>query len=124
MTKRKTKPGWISTDLIVSLLLLWMILGVLAVSMNATGKYNRLQLVRQQCLAAAQSQMSSVTATGTEISDEDISRLWKDVKVAVEQADGQGQWKGLKQLKVTASSMLKDRQVKVELKKYVYIGQN
>ncbi len=124
MIKRKTKPGWISTDLIVSMILLWMLLTLLAVSLNATGKYNRLQLVRGQCLAAAESQMSSVTATGEVISDEDISRLWENVKVAVEKTDGKGQWQGLQQIKVTASRMLKKRQVKVELKKYVYIGQD
>lgn len=124
MNRCKTKPGWISTDFLVSMVLLWMILGVLATAMNATGKYNRLQLVRQQCLAAAQSQMSSLIATGETISDEDISRLWEDVTVTVDKGDGKGQWQGLEMLKVTASSVVKRRQVEVELKKYIYIGQD
>jgi len=119
MNKRKTRPGWITTDFVVSLLLLWMLLGVLAAALNANRKYNRLQLTRQQCLAAARSQMSSIAATGAPISDADISRLWKDVSITVEQSDATGNWDGLKLLKVTATRKLKNRQVKIKLKKYV-----
>jgi hypothetical protein len=120
MNKRKTRPGWISTEFVVSLLLLWMILGVLATMLSANRKYNRLQLTRQQCLAAARSQMSSLTATAAPISDADISRLWNGVTVKVEKSDGTDQWAGLKLLKVTASSKIKKRPVKIELKKYVF----
>ncbi|MBW8015013.1 MAG: hypothetical protein FVQ82_02425 [Planctomycetes bacterium] len=120
MNKRKTRPGWISTEFAVSMLLLWMILGVLAAMLNVNRKYNRLQLTRQQCLAAARSQMSSLTATGASISDADISRLWKNISVTVEESEGSGQWDGLKLLEVTASRKLKKRLVRIELKKYVY----
>jgi hypothetical protein len=119
MNKRKTRPGWITTDFVVSLLLLWMLLGVLAAALNANKKYNHLQLTRQQCLAAARSQMSSIAATGAPISDADISRLWKDVSVTVEQTDAAGNWDGLKLLKVTATRKLKNKMVKIELKKYI-----
>jgi hypothetical protein len=122
MNKRKTRPGWTSADFLVSLILLWMILGVLAAALNANSKHNRLQLSRQQCLAAARSQMSSLTATGALISDADVSRLWKDVTVTVEESDGSGQWAGLKLLNVTATSAAKKRQVKIQLKKYIYAG--
>ena len=54
---------------------------------------------------------ASLTATGTPISDADISRLWKDVTVTVEESDGSGQWTGLKLLNVTATSAAKKRQV-------------
>jgi len=119
MNKYKTKPGFIATEFVISLLLLWMIIGVLASMLNVNRKYNRLQLTRQQCLAAARSQMSSLTATGTELTDADISRLWEGVTVKVEQTEGTDQWAGLKLLKVTASSKKNKRLVKIELKKYI-----
>jgi len=122
MNKYKTRPGWIASEFIISLLLLWMILGVLAALLNANSKYNSLQLTRQQCLAAARSQMSSLIATGTAISDADISRLWEGVTVKVDQTEGTDQWKGLKLIKVTADKKIKKRQVKIELKKYIYAG--
>lgn len=122
MNKRKTRPGWITTEFVVSLLLLWMILGVLAALLNANSKYNRLQLTRQQCLAAARSQMSSLIATDTPISDADISRLWQGVTVKVDQSEGTDQWTGLRLIEVTASRKIKKRLVKIELKKYVYAG--
>ena len=70
-------------------------------------------------LAAARSQMSSITATGAPISDTDISRLWTDVSVTVEQTDATGNWDGHKLLKVTAARKLKNRMVRIELKKYI-----
>jgi len=119
MNKQKTRPGWITVEFIVSLMLVWMILAVLATAMNTSRKFTHYHHANAQCLAAARSQLSSLTATGEPISDTDIERLWKGVTVTVQQTQGTDQWTGLELLKVTAAKKFKTKNITVELTKYI-----
>jgi type II secretory pathway pseudopilin PulG len=53
-TKNKKYSGFLLTEVIVAAGVLGVILIALALSMYGFAKFNRYQLVRQQCTAAAQ----------------------------------------------------------------------
>ena len=91
--------------------------------MSATGRLNRLLLARQQCTAAAQAQLDCLEATGEQLSTEDIARLWPGLEVRTETSAGQGDWKGLELVKVTATNKSLHKEVKVQLCRYFSVKQ-
>jgi hypothetical protein len=96
-----------------------LVLVGLVVSLYGFGKFNRYQLVRQQCTSVAQAQLDSIAATGKPIPDEDFKRLWPKLNVSVEESAGAGQWKGMRFVEVTASGIgLREKEVKVRLSRY------
>jgi len=107
------------TEMIVALTVLAMLLAGLALSMNGLGKFNRYQLIRQQCIAAAQAELDSLTATGKSISDEDFLRIWPQLSVSVKKSDGTGQWQTMNLVEVTASGRSFRKEVKIQLSRYV-----
>jgi len=100
-----------------------MLLAGVAFSLNGIVKFNRYQLIRQQCIAAAQAELDSLTATGEPIKDEDFSRIWPRLSVSIEKSAGQGQWKGTQLVKVTTSGKYLRKQVTVELSRYISRGE-
>jgi type II secretory pathway pseudopilin PulG len=111
--------GFLLVELIVALTVLAMLLAGVAFSLNGMAKFNRYQLIRQQCIAAAQAQLDSLTATGRSISEEDFSRLWPGLKVSIKETEGTGQWRGLKLVEVTASGKSFRKQVQIRLARYI-----
>ena len=107
------------TEIIVALTVMAMLLAGLAFSMNGMAKFNHYQLVRQQCIAAAQAQIDSLTATGKPIEDEDVRRIWPQLSVSIEKSAGQGQWQAAQLVKVTASGNSFHKEVKIELSRYI-----
>jgi hypothetical protein len=91
----------------------------LAMSMYGFAKFNRYQLVRQQCMAAAQGELDSITTTGKPIPDEDFKRLWPKLDVNIKSSAGTDQWQGLSLVEVTANGMSYSKEVKVKLARYV-----
>ena len=120
MCKRRKTNGWAATEVVVSIGILALLFSVLASSMSIARKFNKLQLVRQQCLAAGQAQLDSIAATGEAISKGDIERLWPGIKVDIIQSPGSGQWDGMRLIKVTTvgRSVNRAKDVKVELCRY------
>jgi type II secretory pathway pseudopilin PulG len=112
-------PGFLLTEMIVAATVLGILLVTLALSLHAFAKFNRYQLVRQHCIAAAQAQLDSVTATGSPIRDEDFKRLWPTVTVSIEKSPGTGRWQGLNLVEVTANGKSFRKQVKVRLHRYI-----
>lgn len=106
-------------EMVVAIGLLGLILGGLGVSLAGFARFNGVQWGRQQCLAAAQAQLDSITATGQPISDEDIARLWPDVKLTTDRQPGQDQWDGLERVQVSARIEARPRQSSVYLARYV-----
>jgi len=49
--------GFLLTETIVAMSLLGLLLAGLALSLHGLAKFNRYQLIRQRCIAAAQSQL-------------------------------------------------------------------
>ena len=121
--KTGKNSGWAVTELIVSISILVIIMGGLYTSMNTCRVFNKYQLLRQRCVAAAQAQLESIAATGEKISDKDNERLWPDVEISVEQKDGSGDWQGLRLVTVTARNMRPKKTVSIELSRYLPMEQ-
>ncbi len=117
--KRHKYKGVFLAELIVSATVLGTILICFTLFLHGTAKFNRFQLLRQQCIAAAQAQLDSLTITGQSISDEDFKRLWPKINIDTKQSDGTGQWEGMKLVEVAASGMSFDTPVKVQLSRYI-----
>ena len=119
-SKLKTQNcGFMLTEMIVAATLLATLLVGLALSLHGFARFNRYQLVRQRCIAAAQAELDSITATGTPIGDEDFKHLWPKLTVSIKSSPGTGQWQGLKLIEVTANGKSFRKEVKVQLSRYV-----
>ncbi|MBN2270634.1 MAG: type II secretion system protein [Sedimentisphaerales bacterium] len=120
MSRRKEKyGGFLLTEIIVAIALLGLIISALAVSLRGFGRFNRYQLVTQQCIAAAQAQLDSMTATGKPIPGEDSERLWPDLTVTVEESPGADQWRGLTLAEATAAGKAYSKEVRISLRRYI-----
>ncbi|MFC1603858.1 hypothetical protein ACFL5F_02415 [Planctomycetota bacterium] len=120
MSRKKRKyGGFIFAEIAVSLTVMAMLLAGVAFSLNGMAKFNRYQLIRQQCIAAAQAELDSLTATGKPIDDEDFSRIWPQLSVSIEKSAGQGQWQDTQLAKVTTSGRYLRKQVTIELSRYI-----
>ena len=117
--KDKKNKGFSLTEIIVASAIIGMLMVALAMSMYGFAKFNRYQLVRQQCIAAARAELDSITITGKPISDEDFKRLWPKLDVNIKNSAGTGQWQGLSLVEVTANGMSYNKIVKVKLARYV-----
>ncbi|MHC4175402.1 MAG: PulJ/GspJ family protein [Planctomycetota bacterium] len=124
-SKLKTKNcGFMLTEMIVAATLLATLLVGLALSLHGFARFNRYQLVRQRCIAAVQAQLDSITATSTPIGDEDLKRLWPKLTVSVKSSPGTGQWQGMKLVEVTANGKSFRKEVRVQLSRYVLVGES
>ena len=117
----KKYEGFFAAELIVSLTVLGILLVGLAISLHGIAKFNRYQLVRQQCVAAAQAQLDSISVTGQSVPDDDFKRLWPKINITIEKTDGTGQWIGLILVRAKAKGMSFDTTVNVELSRYINI---
>ncbi|MBA7653270.1 hypothetical protein ES703_61114 [subsurface metagenome] len=122
--KNGKKGGFMLTEMIVAATLLGILLVGLALSLHGFARFNRYQLVRQRCIAAAQAELDSITATGTPIRNEDVKRLWPKLTVSIKSSPGTGQWQGLKLIEVTANGKSFRKEVKVQLSRYVLGGES
>ena len=111
--------GFLLIEIIVSIAVLGILILAFTFSLNGFSRFNRVQLVRQQCTAAAQAQLDSIAATGKPIPDKDFKQLWPKLSVSIKQSDGTGQWQGLNLLEVEASGMGFSQPVKVRLSRYI-----
>ena len=93
--KNRRYEGFLLTELVVSMTILGIVVAGLALSLHGFAKFNRYQLVRQQCVAAAQAELESMAATGGPIPDEDFGRLWSNLSVSIEKSPGIGQWSAM-----------------------------
>lgn len=120
--KQRRSGGFIFAEIAVGLTVMAMLLAGVAFSLNGIAKFNHYQLVRQKCIAAAQAELDSLTATGRPIEDEDFKRIWPQLSVSIEQSTGQGQWQGTRLVKVTTSGRYLRKQVIIELSRYISEG--
>ena len=117
--KHIKRKGYLLVEIIVSIAVLGILILAFTMSLNGFARFNRVQLVRQQCTAAAQAQLDSIAATGKTIPDEDFQRLWPKLNVSIKQSDGTGQWEGLNLVEVEASGMGFSHPVKIRLSRYI-----
>lgn len=117
--KYKKYHGYMLMEIIVAVVLLAVLITAFTLSLSGFARFNRFQLVRQQCVSAAQAELDSIAATGGPIPDEDMKRLWPKLDVSIEQSDGTGQWQGLKFVEVHVNGMSFNRPVKIRLSRYI-----
>ncbi len=117
--ENKKYSGFLFTDLVVGLTVLAILMAGLALSLHGFAKFNHYQLLRQNCIAAAQAELDSIATTGRPIRDEVLKRLWPRVSVSIQQSEGIGQWEGMKLVKVSASGKSFRKEVKVRLSRYI-----
>jgi type II secretory pathway pseudopilin PulG len=117
--KKRRYGGFLLVEMTVGLTVLAMLLAGVAFSMNGMAKFNRYQLVRQQCIAAAQAELDSLTATGKPIPDEDFRRIWPQISVSIKGTAGTDQWQAMNLVEVTASGRSFRKEVKIQLSRYV-----
>ena len=119
MKRCKRNSGWIMIEIITGLAVLGVIMVCLSLSAWTFRKLNAVQLRKQQCLSAAQAQLDSIAMTGERIGQDDLNRLWNGIEITVEEQEGRNVWEGLRLVKVTAETTAHQRQVKVELRRYI-----
>lgn len=119
--KNAKHKGYLLIEIIVSIAILGVLILAFTMSLNGFARFNRVQLVKQQCTAAAQAQIDSIAATGKPIPDEDFQRLWPKLSVSIKQSNGTGQWQGLNLVEVEASGMGFSQPVKVQLSRYMAV---
>ena len=117
----KKYKGVFVAELIVGFTVLGMLVVCLAVSLYGIAKFNLFQQAKLQCVAAAQAQLDSITATGQPVSEDDFKRLWPKIDVTIEQSEGTGQWAGLKFVVAKTKGMSFSKPVNVELSRYIAI---
>jgi type II secretory pathway pseudopilin PulG len=115
--------GFLFAEMTVAFTVIAMLLVGVAFSLNGIVKFNHYQLIRQQCIAAAQAELDSFTAMGKPIEDEDFSRVWPQLNVLIEKSAGQGQWEGTQLVKVTTSGKFLRKQVVIELSRYIAMNE-
>lgn len=117
--KNKKRGGFFITEITVASAILGILLVGLALSLYGFAKFNRYQLVRQQCIAAAQAELDSIAIMGKPIPDEDFKRLWPKLDVNIKSTAGTGQWQEITLVEVTAKGKSFNKEVKVQLAGYV-----
>jgi type II secretory pathway pseudopilin PulG len=119
-TRKKIRSsGVLLVEVIVAITVLGTIILALALSLHAFGKFNKYQLVRQQCIAAAEAQLDSITARGKSVSDKELTVLWPKVTVDVERIQGTDRWKFAELVRVTAKAKAGRKDVIVEMSRYI-----
>ena len=116
--RNKTRKGFLLTEMTVSLTIMAILMAGLAMSLHAFAKFNRYQLVRQKCIAAAQAELESMAATGGPVPDEDFARLWPNISVSTSKSPGTGQWSSMQLVEVTAIGKSFRKEVKIQLSRY------
>lgn len=118
--KNIRNSGTLIVEVMVALMVLGTIILTLAASLNAFGKFNKYQLVRQQCISAAQAQLDSITTTGKTIGDKELTGLWPKVTLSVERQQGIDIWKSSELVRVTAKAKASRKDVTIEMSRYVF----
>ena len=122
--KNKKYGGFFITEIVVALSILAILLVGLALSLYGFAKFNRYQLVRQQCISAAQAELDSITIMGKPIPDEDFKRLWPKLGVNIKRSAGTGQWQGMTLVEVTANGKSFNKEVNVQLARYILVNES
>ena len=117
-SKNKRHEGFLLTEITVAIAILGILVAALALSLHGFARFNRYQLVRQQCIAAAQAELESMAATGEPVPDEDFARLWPKLSVSIEKSPGTGQWLSMELVEITAVGRSFDKEVTIQLSRY------
>jgi hypothetical protein len=74
--------------------ILGMLVGAGAYVSHHVGQFNRHELARRRCLAAAEAQIDSIAETGKPLPAAEVKRLWPKVKFIADRRPARGAWEG------------------------------
>ena len=117
-TQRKQK-GLLSVELVVAISVLATVIGVLVTLEHSFGKLNNKLWAKHICRNAGQAQMDSIAVIGKPIEDAAFEKLWPGVTFQLKTSDGDGQWRGLQRIDLTLSKKVKQKDVQVQLTRYL-----
>ena len=117
--RQKRKNGFLLAELTISISILGLLIACIAMSLNGFRRFTDYQMTRQRCIAAAQSQLDSIAATGKPIDENDFKQLWPQMAVTIEHGKDSGQWDGLAEIKVRTESKSFSKTVTIELCRYI-----
>ena len=63
--------------------------------------------------------LTTSAVAGKAIDEADMDRLWPGIVIKIEESEGTGQWKGLKLISVSAGKTVGNKNVAVQLSRYV-----
>ena len=118
-TRYKRYGGFFVVEIGTAFGVLAVLLTLLAISLHGFARFNRYQLVRQNCIAAAQAQLDSIALTGEPIAQADFDRLWPNLSTTTKKSPGTDQWLGTELVKVTATGNSFRKVVKIEMARYI-----
>lgn len=113
------RRGWILVECMTAVILAGVMVAIMVTAQANTAELNRMQLARQQCLAAAEAQLDSFTARGAPLDAAAAKALWPDVKIETRVQAGEGEWRGLSRVTAAATKTVRGVEIKVELNRYV-----
>jgi hypothetical protein len=119
VTKHFKYRGLMMTELIVSFAVLGMIMVAFAISLDGFRRLNYYHFTKERCVSAAQATLDSITMTGAPIDKADADRLWPGINIKIEESQGNGQWKGLKLVSVSAQKTVGNKDVGIRLSRYI-----
>jgi type II secretory pathway pseudopilin PulG len=122
MNNNRKYRGFLTIEVITSLLLVILLTAALATAMRFYSIANRSQLARQRCLSAVQAQLDSIMVQKKQLSQDDIQRLWPGVVCVIEKQPGQESWKGLDLYTITATTKIRNREIYVRMNRYIQSG--
>ena len=115
----RSRGGAILIEMTAALAILGIVMFALTRTQAQIQQLNAIQLAKMRCIAAGQAQLDSIAATGEPIAADEVARLWPEVSLEVSESAGEGEWTGLKLIKVRAVGKANGLEVKVELARYI-----
>lgn len=116
---RKTESGLLSIELLVTVAVMVVLFGVLATVGGAFKKVNDYRWTRHVLIAAGQSQMDAIAATGRPIDEQTFRRLWPKVQCTVDITEGEGPWQGLQKVRLQLSAKSRQSVIEIFLIRYM-----
>ena len=117
--KQRKLGGWLTVELMASVALMALLIGLLATLGSAFKKVNDQRWLRQTLTAAGQAQMDAIAVTGKPIDEQKFSELWPGVTCDIRINAGDGQWAGLREVQLNLSAEKRGKTVASEMVQYV-----
>jgi len=116
--------GFLLAEMTVAMTILGTLLVGLALSLHGFAKFNHYQLVRQQCISAAQAELDSIATTGEPIPDENFKQLWPRISISIKKSPGAGQWRGMELVELTTNGRSFRKEVNIRISRYILRGES
>lgn len=115
MKKYRKQKGLLSIELVVTISVLAVVIGVLIALGGSFGKLNNQLWAQHTCYNAAQAQIDAIAQTGKPIDPAVFERLWPGVTCTIETSNGSAQWQGLQRVDLTLTKKVKAKDVQVQV---------